>query len=51
MAAEAIRYMLTRRQPFTPAGATTPLGASRPLPDMRDRRETPIEPDHPKTTR
>jgi transposase len=49
--AEAIWYMLTRHEPFAPAGATTPLAARRPPSEMRRRCETPINLVIPPRTR
>jgi hypothetical protein len=42
---EAIRHMLTRNQPFAPAGAGLRLAARRLSSDMRRRNEPPIQPD------
>jgi transposase len=45
--AEAIWHMLTRNQPFAPAGAANPLAARRSRKEMRYRSDPPIQPDPP----
>jgi hypothetical protein len=42
---EAIWHMLTRNEPFAPAGAGFRLAAGRLSLEMRHRNEPPIQPD------